>query len=146
MKLVDFLFIDFNVKVLLKTQSTALGVPLDTERLAAVSASLKALRDIRTAENTRYSLENRDLWIRDSLGDNLRHSASRELIGFVTSAQFSYQAGASTGVGFVALLGLRQLTAQRPSESGAEPAQPVVLVRETTSLQYRFARLEVVVV
>ena len=142
----------FAFKVLLKTQSTALGLPLDTERLAATSASLQILKEIRNSENRRYDAASRSLWIPDAptCGDvaTIRRSASREIFGFVTAAQFAYHAGGYVGVGFVTLAGLRQLrrsVTSLPEESGDGKScwKPLVLVRETTSLQYRFARLAV---
>ena len=139
-KTIFFLFL----QVLLKTQSTALGRPLDTERLAAMSASLKMLKEIRNTENSRYGTDSRGLWLQQG-GSGVRGSASRQIIGFVTAAQFAYHAGGYIGVGYVALAGLRQLS---PPDTVAPPLltdqRPLVLVRETTSLQYRFARLEVV--
>jgi hypothetical protein len=117
--------------------------------LAATAASLKMIKDIRMTENRRYDAESRRLWIPEGLPPpgGIRRSASREIIGFVTSAQFAYHAGGCIGVGFVALAGLRQLTMMTSSadKSVTSPqVEPLVLVRETTSLQYRFARLKVV--
>jgi hypothetical protein len=122
--------------------------------LAATAASLKTIKDIRATENRRYDAESRRLWIPEGLPPGgIRRSASRETIGFVTSAQFAYHAGGCIGVGFVALAGLRQLTVMTSSDDGVTSSdnsvtsprvEPLVLVRETTSLQYRFARLKVV--
>jgi hypothetical protein len=119
--------------------------------LAATAASLKMIKDIRTTENRRYDAESRRLWIPEGLPPpgGIRRSASRETIGFVTSAQFAYHAGGCIGVGFVALAGLRQLMMMMTSSDDdncvtSPRIEPLVLVRETTSLQYRFARLKVV--
>jgi hypothetical protein len=117
--------------------------------LAATAASLKMIKDIRMTENRRYDAESRRLWIPEGLPPpgGIRRSTSRETIGFVTSAQFAYHAGGCIGVGFVALAGLRQLTMMTSSEDNCVTSprvEPLVLVRETTSLQYRFARLKVV--
>jgi hypothetical protein len=122
--------------------------------LAATAASLKMIKDIRMTENRRYDAESRRLWIPEGLPPpgGIRRSASRETIGFVTSAQFAYHAGGCIVVGFVALAGLRQLM-MTSSDDGVTSSdncvtsprvEPLVLVRETTSLQYRFARLKVV--
>jgi hypothetical protein len=116
--------------------------------LAATAASLKMIKDIRTTENRRYDAESRRLWIPEGLPPpgGIRRSASRETIGFVTSAQFAYHAGGCIGVGFVALAGLRQLmmTSSEDKCVTSSRVEPLVLVRETTSLQYRFAKLKVV--
>jgi hypothetical protein len=106
------------------------------------------IKDIRLTENRRYDAESRRLWIPEGLPTGgIRRSASRETIGFVTSAQFAYHAGGCIGVGFVALAGWRQLITMTSSEDKCVTSprvEPLVLVRETTSLQYRFARLKVV--
>jgi len=107
------------------------------------------IKDIRMTENRRYDAESRRLWIPEGLPPpgGIRRSASRETIGFVTSAQFAYHAGGCIGVGFVALAGWRQLmmmTSSNDSSMTSPTVEPLVLVRETTSLQYRFARLKVV--
>jgi hypothetical protein len=120
----------------MKTQSTALGRPLDAERLAALAGSLKTLKDIRNTENGCYSDASKRLWLRDTC-QSVRRSSSRQIIGFVTAAQFAYHAGGYIGVGYAVLAALRHLDA-------ATDKQPFILVRETSSLQYRFARLEVI--
>jgi hypothetical protein len=118
--------------------------------LAVTAASLKMIKDIRTTENRRYDAESRRLWIPEGLPPpgGIRRSASRQTIGFVTSAQFAYHAGGCIGVGFVALAGWRQLikvmTSTEDNCVTSPRVEPLVLVRETTSLQYRFAKLKVV--
>ena len=68
-------------------------------------------------------------------------SGSRKVIGYLSSGGYALGSGHSAGLGFIAAVGLKQLS-QRPimKDKGA-----IVLVRSTTSLQYRFANLSVVV-
>ncbi|XP_018411660.1 PREDICTED: ribonucleases P/MRP protein subunit POP1 [Nanorana parkeri] len=62
---------------------------------------------------------------------------SRLLLGYVTQGDFSMAAGCGVALGFVSLTGLFHLLQQASDKIG------IVLVRNPSSLQYRFARLTV---
>jgi ribonuclease P/MRP protein subunit POP1 len=64
----------------------------------------------------------------------------RDVIGYLNSGGYSLGTGNGGGVGFVSTLAL--ITLLRNSE--ASENEPIVLVRGSTSLQYRFARLSVI--
>ena len=72
----------------------------------------------------------RKLWLPDEA-----ISASRRTIGWVTKGSQSLSIGQGRGVGFVALPALFALASTRNT--------PNVLIRNTTSLQYNIAQLEV---
>ena len=65
-------------------------------------------------------------------------SCRRETIGFVTSGQFSLAIGCGSAVGYCALLGLVKLLSM-----GDRNKDGLVLVRNTTTQQYRLARLDI---
>ncbi|XP_045157725.2 ribonucleases P/MRP protein subunit POP1-like [Mercenaria mercenaria] len=65
----------------------------------------------------------------------------RDVIGYLNSGGFSLGTGNGGGVGFVSSMGLVDLVRNsRESEQG-----PLVLVRGNSSLQYRFARLSIII-
>ena len=128
-----FTFLMF--QVLMRAQSTALGTPLDTDKLSAVTQNMKAVKEIRNTENTAFSERNEDLWLGEF--NTVRHSCQREVLGYVTSANMAYTVGAHVGYGFVSLKGLQKWRALAPNPKN------LVLTRETTSLQYRFSTLTV---
>ena len=69
----------------------------------------------------------------------LSGSCSREMIGFVTSGHFSLAIGCGFAVGYCALPGLVKLLSIDSRTEGV-----LVLVRNTTTQQYRFACLDIV--
>lgn len=73
-------------------------------------------------------------------GSTVMRCGSREVIGYLNSAGFSFGVGNGAGLGFVAAQGLRKLLQRPGGKSGA-----IVLVRSTASLQHRFARMSVLV-
>ncbi|XP_048363390.1 ribonucleases P/MRP protein subunit POP1 isoform X2 [Sphaerodactylus townsendi] len=73
----------------------------------------------------------------DSLPDVTSH-CSRILLGFVTQGDFSLAFGCGEALGFVSLTGLLQMLLDQPEEQ-----KGLVLLRNPSSLQYRFARLTV---
>ncbi|PFX27928.1 Ribonucleases P/MRP protein subunit POP1 [Stylophora pistillata] len=69
---------------------------------------------------------------------SLRNFCTREIMGFVSSGQFSLARGCGFGVGFCALPGLAKLLS-----STSNKGEVVVLVRSPTTQQYRFAHLTI---
>merc|ERR1712098_1006705 len=122
--------------VLLKAQSTALGKPLDTERLRHISENLQAVKKIRNTEVATYAARSEHLWLGDF--NTVRASCRREVVGFLSAGSMAYTTGACVGYGFVAHKGLVAWLAQ----AERNPKQ-LVLTRETSSTQYRFASLTV---
>lgn len=68
---------------------------------------------------------------------NIVTHCSRDVIGFVTSGSFSFIAGSSRAIGFVHLASLVDCFKRNV-------AQPLVLIRNPNSCQYRFAKLCIV--
>ncbi|XP_073535702.1 ribonucleases P/MRP protein subunit POP1 [Phyllobates terribilis] len=62
----------------------------------------------------------------------------RLLLGYVTQGDFSMAVGCSEGLGFVSLTGLAHLLSGQPEDKAG-----LVLIRNLTSLQYRFAKLTI---
>ncbi|XP_064624406.1 ribonucleases P/MRP protein subunit POP1-like [Lineus longissimus] len=65
-------------------------------------------------------------------------SSTRKLIGFLTDGKFSLARGSGLGQGFCAVQGLLQL-----EDFHRVNGQLLVLVRDTNSVQYRFAKLSI---
>ncbi len=78
---------------------------------------------------------------------NVRWHCSREVAGFLSLGGFDLPSGQGAGVGFItlpalrALIGLRNETSAKGSRG--KKGRVLVLVRNTTSRQYRFAHLSV---
>ncbi|XP_069815987.1 ribonucleases P/MRP protein subunit POP1 [Dendropsophus ebraccatus] len=69
---------------------------------------------------------------------NLTRHCARLLLGYVTQGDFSMALGCGEALGFVSLTGLvRMLSGQPQGQTG------LVLIRNLTSFQYRFARLTI---
>ena len=66
--------------------------------------------------------------------------SSRKAIGWVTSAQYSFARGQGSAVGFCTFPGFCELMLR----TSREKCGPVVLVRNTNTVQYRFANIIVV--
>lgn len=69
----------------------------------------------------------------------LLEACDRPIIGFLTNGDFDLRRGHGSGTGFCSLLGLLQLLDNIPSDGPC-----FVLVRNTTSCQYRLASLSIV--
>ena len=119
----------------MKTQASALGKPLDKEKLDLITNNMNTLKKIRDTENSDFGAKNESLWIGDF--NTVRHSCRREIIGYVTTGNMSYRAGGFVGYGFVALRGLVTLL------SNTKNSNKFVLTRETSSLQYRFSSISI---
>ncbi len=107
----------------------------------------------KTKKETRILKTRRDETLAEVGKDavkNIRFGCARQVAGFVCaeSAGFDLTSGKGTGVGFVTLpalkvlLTLRDKSAER-SKKGTSVERVLVLVRNTTSLQYRCAFLTV---
>ena len=68
-------------------------------------------------------------------------TCSRHIVGFIKEGNFSYAKGSGFGLGFVCYEGLLEISKlKRPDRM----RDCIVLVRNSTSLQYRFAKLHIV--
>ncbi|XP_011267063.2 ribonucleases P/MRP protein subunit POP1 isoform X1 [Camponotus floridanus] len=66
----------------------------------------------------------------------VRHSCDRQVMGYVTMGGYSFLRGKSIGIGYVTLPSLLEIIRKKSN---------IVLVRNTEELQYRLARLEILV-
>lgn len=85
----------------------------------------------------------RSLWLPQTR--TVKESCSRTVIGFIMKAAFSFTESKGSGQGYVVLSALLELVAlyeSRLREGNKMPA-PWVLVRNPTSLQYRFGVLNI---
>ena len=74
----------------------------------------------------------------------IRKSCSREIAGFVCGGGFDLSSGYGTGVGFVTVPALKSMVALRDGlEKRINAPRPMVLIRNTTSLKYRFATISI---
>ena len=74
----------------------------------------------------------------------IRNSCSREIAGFVCAGGFDLSSGYGTGVGFITVPALKSMLALRAGTEKRIGAQmPMVLIRNTTSLKYRYATLSI---
>ncbi|XP_067677330.1 ribonucleases P/MRP protein subunit POP1-like [Haliotis asinina] len=76
---------------------------------------------------------------KDSSGEKMINFTKRQIIGFVNDGDFSLGQGQGHGKAFCSLLGLVKLLSDIPAS-----APCLALVRNTTSLQYRFVWLSVI--
>ena len=74
----------------------------------------------------------------------IRNSCSREVAGFVCGGGFDLSSGFGTGVGFVTVPALKSMLALKNGIQKRPSAQrPMVLIRNTISLKYRFASISI---
>lgn len=69
---------------------------------------------------------------------NMSSHCSRMTLGWVVQGDFSLATGSGEGLGFVSLVGLLQTLLRQSADQ-----RGIVLLRNPTSLQYRFARLHI---
>nr|XP_023012368.1 ribonucleases P/MRP protein subunit POP1 [Leptinotarsa decemlineata] len=81
-----------------------------------------------------YSSKMRKLWLPEA--KNIRHSCSREVMGYVRHGDFSFLVGRSKALGYITSGALEKLLSLKCNNK--------VLVRNTNSRQYRLGTLEVV--
>jgi ribonuclease P/MRP protein subunit POP1 len=81
----------------------------------------------------------RSLWLPRT--QTIKDSCSRTVIGFITKGDFCFTESQGAGQGYVVLSALLQLVAlyRRRLREGSDVSAVWVLVRNPTSLQYRFA-------
>ena len=109
------------------------------EKVGAMQAGLDGAKTKREGENERFNARMRELWL-PANGGIVKDACCRQLVGFLSDGGYSYRLGKSVGVGFVPLVALADYL-----EAVRECGQPLVLVRETTMAQYRFAKMSVIV-
>ncbi|XP_066991529.2 ribonucleases P/MRP protein subunit POP1 [Anabrus simplex] len=80
----------------------------------------------------KHAQKMRTLWLPEPV--TIKDVCCRTVLGFVSKGDFSFTEACGVGIGYVVLPGLFELV-----KSGS----PLVLVRNTSSLQYRFAALDV---
>jgi ribonuclease P/MRP protein subunit POP1 len=83
------------------------------------------------------------LWLPQT--QTVKESCCRTVIGFITKGDFSFTESKGAGEGYVVLSALLQLAAlyKRKLREGTKLSVPWVLVRNPTSLQYRFGVLNI---
>ncbi|KAG5887847.1 hypothetical protein JTB14_005613 [Gonioctena quinquepunctata] len=98
---------------------------LRRRRVRAKKNSKKIPIDVDALKN--YNSQMRKLWLPEP--KNIRHSCSREVMGFVTHGDFSFLLGKSRAIGYIASGALIKLLSSIHKNK--------VLVRNTSSRQYR---------
>jgi hypothetical protein len=85
----------------------------------------------------------RSLWLPQT--QTVKDSCSRTVIGFITKGDFCFTESQGAGQGYVVLSALLQLVAlsQRRLREGNDVSALWVLVRNPTSLQYRFGVINI---
>ncbi|CAH1968285.1 unnamed protein product [Acanthoscelides obtectus] len=82
-----------------------------------------------------YTMQMRKLWLPET--KTLRHSCSREVMGFVKQGGFSFLLSKSKGIGYIASCSLEKLLFLKCKNK--------VLIRNTNSKQYRLGILDVII-
>lgn len=118
----------------------------EKRRLQELSTRRVHIRPAGTAKLVREQLDKiSKLWLPSDPAetrDSVRRQCSREVVGYVNSAGFSFVEATVCGVGYVTPGGLRQLLAKE--EAGVAKAQSTLcLVRDADSRDYRFARFQI---
>ncbi|OWR43157.1 hypothetical protein KGM_213530 [Danaus plexippus plexippus] len=85
-------------------------------------------------EPSDYVKSMRELWLPSS-SDTVRHVPSRQVMGYISQAAFSFSEARCCGIGYVALNALNQLLEQRINQ---------VLIRNTTSRKYTLANINII--
>lgn len=85
------------------------------------------------AEPSEYVKSIRELWLPSDV-KSIRFSNSREILGFISQAAFSFSEAKSCGIGYVAYNALNALI---------QLGHNKVLVRNTTSRKYRQANVQI---
>lgn len=81
-----------------------------------------------------YSQKMRQLWVPET--KIIRHSCSREVMGFIKHGDFSFLLAKTKGIGYITIGALKKLFDMKENK---------VLVRNTNSRQYRVAVLNIIV-
>lgn len=75
----------------------------------------------------------KQLWVPDSTA--IRHSCSREVMGFVKHGDFSFLLAKTKGIGYITMNSFKKLLELKTDK---------VLVRNTSSRKYRLAVLDII--
>ena len=70
---------------------------VDEERMKMIDHSLSALKSLREEENSSYKEKDERLW--EGECNTVRHSSSRQVIGWVVRGGYSYRVGERWGKG-----------------------------------------------
>ena len=126
-----------NKKVLLVAQGIAEEKDIDVTRVGVIDHNLTVLKSMREEENSRYKKKAEKLW--EEQCNTIRHSSSRQVMGWVVRGGYSYRVGGEVGEALVTARGWLEWVAMfRKVE------ERKVLTRETCTLQYRKAEMELV--
>lgn len=96
---------------------------------------MQILPESDLAQLKEYKSKMRQLWLPET--ESIRSSCTREVIGFVTKGGFSFATGYGCGVGYITVCSLPKLFTKNN--------KGYVLVRNTSSRQYRLAELEIII-
>lgn len=83
----------------------------------------------------------RELWLPEVPKTTVRHQCSRETIGYLSSSNFSFVEATVAGVGYVTCAGMIKLIEVNHKQIKGN----MVLVRGTTTRQYRFGSIMVII-
>lgn len=81
----------------------------------------------------RYSTKMKQLWVPDSTA--IRHSCSREVMGFVKHGDFSFLLAKTKGTGYITVNSIKELLEIKTDK---------ILIRNTSSRQYRLALMDII--
>ncbi|XP_059053705.1 ribonucleases P/MRP protein subunit POP1 [Achroia grisella] len=99
----------------------------------ATSVNLKTQKRTKL-EPSEYVKSMRELWLPTDV-NSVRFSCSRQVMGYLTQAAFSFSEARSCGVGYIAYNALNTLLKTGHNQ---------ILVRNTTSRKYRLANIQVI--
>lgn len=120
-----------------ETPSSSTTAPTSSEMVSARN-EVSSLKESREAEKSAYERLCQDLWLpKNNVTVN---SSTRRVLGWTVDGGYSFRIGGSVGVGYVTAVGMEELL---KTVSGRK--EPVVLVREIDSLQYRFAKIRLII-
>ena len=120
-------------KVLLVAQGIAEEKKVDEERMKMIEHSLSALKSLREEENSSYKEKAERLW--EGECNTVRHSSSRQVMGWVVRGGYSNK----VGEGFATARGWIEWM-----QTSGNMGERTILTRETSSLQFRKAGMELV--
>lgn len=132
--------IDKNLKIVPINQDSS---PFEVHRDPLSGPSVSVTTDpghshVKSLSSTSYSKSTlvQGLW--NELLPNMLSHCSRITLGWVVQGDFSLATGSGEGLGFVSLVGLLQTFLRQSADQ-----RGIVLLRNPTSLQYRFARIHI---
>ena len=134
------------------TTQAAANIEIDEEKLKVAENSLMVLKKLRENENLEFKNKADKLWIGEF--NSVKNSCIRPVMGFVRDGGYSFREGGSVGVGYVAWKAwedwkingcLGNCSEKKMDDYSKKKSKLLVLVKETSSLQYRFATLDVII-